>query len=206
MNTKQTIVAFDFDGTITTRDTFPAFIRFARGAYRLAVGIVLHSPLLIAYKLKLYPNWKIKQQLFAYFFKGATLADFDRTCADFCCQSQHLIRPLAAQAIRRHIENDATLVVLSAGIDNWVRPFAERLGITVVLCTQIETDATGRLTGRFSTPNTYGKEKVNRLLACYPNRSDYRLIAYGDSQGDRALLDFADERGYRTFHEPRTKN
>lgn len=59
--------------------------------------------------------------------------------------------------------------------------------------TQVETDKEGRLTGRFKTKNCYGAEKVMRLLAWEPNRKEYRLKAYGDSRGDREMLQFADE-------------
>ncbi len=56
-----------------------------------------------------------------------------------------------------------------------------------------QQDAHGRLTGRFSSRNCYGQEKVNRLLRVEPHRETYRLIAYGDSRGDREMLAFADE-------------
>ena len=89
----------------------------------------------------------------------------------------------------------AEVVVVSASIDNWVKPFFSHL---IVLGTQVET-ADGRLTGRFLTDNCYGQEKVNRLRALYPNRSAYYLIAFGDSRGDKELLAYADEAYYKPF-------
>jgi phosphoserine phosphatase len=64
--------------------------------------------------------------------------------------------------------------------------------------TQIEIKD-GLLTGRFLTKNCYGQEKANRILALYPNRSEYHLTAYGDSRGDKELLAFADESHYKPF-------
>ena len=93
------------------------------------------------------------------------------------------------------------LVVISASIDNWVRPFFEgddRLPPVTVIGTQIEV-RDGRLTGRFLTRNCYGQEKVERLLALYPHRETYHLTAYGDSRGDRELLAFADQGFLRSF-------
>jgi HAD superfamily hydrolase (TIGR01490 family) len=200
MNTKHTIAAFDFDGTVTIKDTFPAFIRFSKGSFLFFAGLLLYLPYLIAYKLKLYPNWKVKQQLFSFFFKGMQLADFNCLCKEFCRQSTHLIHPLAAKAIQQHTEKKNSIVIISASIENWVYPFAEQLGIPLVLCTKLEIDSSGRLTGRFASPNCYGEEKVKRLLQFYPQRNDYFLIAYGDSEGDRALLEFADEKFYRKFN------
>ena len=64
------IYAFDFDGTLTTKDTLIEFIRFSKGRVRLFLGFLLFSPLLILMKLHLYPNWKAKQRVFSWFFRG----------------------------------------------------------------------------------------------------------------------------------------
>lgn len=64
---KKNIAVFDFDGTITNKDTLLYFILFTKGYWAFMVGFLLYSPLLIAFKLRLYPNWKVKQALFSYF-------------------------------------------------------------------------------------------------------------------------------------------
>lgn len=71
------------------------------------------------------------------------------------------------------------------------------MGVTII-GTKVQV-VDGKLTGRFLTKNCYGEEKVRRLLEQYPNRKEYKLVAYGDSRGDHALLDFADEGHYRAF-------
>jgi HAD superfamily hydrolase (TIGR01490 family) len=200
MNTKPAVATFDFDGTITTKDTLLEFIRFAKGNFFFFLGFVLYSPLLVAYKLKLYPNWKIKQLMFSFFFKGMQIRHFNRFCYEFCRQNfTRLVRTEAQEAIYRHIQKQDTVVIISASIENWVRPFAQRLGVDTILCTMVETDQLGRLTGRFSSANCYGKEKVRRLLQIFPNRDDYFLVAYGDSSGDSELLSLADEVFYKNY-------
>ena len=77
------IYAFDFDGTLTTKDTLLEFIRFAKGSGQMFCGFLLFSPLLILMKLHLYPNWKAKQQLYSYFFKGMNIDDFNALCTHF---------------------------------------------------------------------------------------------------------------------------
>ena len=74
----KTIAVFDFDGTITTKDTLLYFILFTRGYWAFMMGFFLYSPLLIAFKLRLYPNWKVKQALFSYFFGGMNYKEFQR--------------------------------------------------------------------------------------------------------------------------------
>ena len=183
------VFAFDFDGTLTTRDTLLAFIRYACGTPRFLLGFLLHAPLLVLMKLRLYSNGKAKQRLFTWFFRGMPLETFDALCQSFARTHRHLLRPETVRLLQQALSEGAEVLVVSASIDNWVQPFFPTV---TVLGTQIEV-IDGRLTGHFLTPNCDGQEKVRRILALHPDRSAYRLIAYGDSRGDRELLAFADE-------------
>ena len=194
------IYAFDFDGTLTTKDTLLEFIRFAKGSGQMFRGFLLFSPLLILMKLHLFPNWKVKQKIFSYFFKGMKIDDFNALCTCFAEQNKHLLRPAGIEKVRQAIaEEHTTVLIISASIDNWVRPFFDEIDKKIqVLGTQIETKE-GRLTGQFTSKNCYGEEKVNRLTALYPHREAYYLIAFGDSRGDKELLTFADKAYYKPF-------
>ena len=189
------IYAFDFDGTLTTKDTLLEFIRFAKGTLALGLGFMRYAHLLVLMKLGLYPNWKAKQKVFAHFFKDTTLEDFDAICQEFAASSRHLLRPKGIEAINQALNEGSEVLIISASIDNWVQPFFAEVK---VLGTQIEVK-NGKLTGRFLTKNCYGEEKVNRLKAIYPNRQDYHLSAFGDSRGDKELLAFADESYFKPF-------
>jgi HAD superfamily hydrolase (TIGR01490 family) len=201
MTEKKYIAAFDFDGTITTKDTFVKFIRFSKGNYSFFCGFLLFLPLLMAYKLNVYPNWKLKQKIFSYFFKGMSLSAFNTICKDFANNQQHIIRPKAIKQIDEYLKQDFEITIISASIENWVAPFANNLKINNVICTKIETNDNNILTGKFSTPNCYGKEKVSRLLENYPDRENYHLIAFGDSRGDKELLNLADEKYYKALEK-----
>lgn len=194
------IYAFDFDGTLTTKDTLLEFIRFAKGSGQMFCGFLLFSPLLILMKLHLFPNWKVKQKIFSYFFKGMKIDDFNALCTRFAERNKHLLRPAGIEKVRQAIDEEHnTVLIISASIDNWVRPFFDEIEKKIqVLGTQIETKE-GRLTGQFTTKNCYGEEKVNRLTALYPHREAYYLIAFGDSRGDKELLAFADKGFYKPF-------
>ena len=189
------IYAFDFDGTLTTKDTLLEFIRYAKGTLAFAFGFLRYTHLLVLMKLGLYPNWKAKQKVFAHFFKDMTIDDFDAICQKFAASSRHLLRPKGIEAINQALNEGSEVLIISASIDNWVQPFFPEVK---VLGTQIEVKD-GKLTGRFLTKNCYGEEKVNRLKALYPNRQDYHLTAFGDSNGDKELLAYADESYYKPF-------
>ncbi len=189
------IVAFDFDGTLTNRDSLLEFIRYVHGTSRLWWGFLLHAPILILMMLRRYSHSRAKERVFAYFFKGMPLTDFDAWCQRFAHDRRTILRPQGIAAVDEAQRNGKAVVIISASIDNWVQPFFANVR---VLGTQIEVKD-GKLTGRFLTGNCFGQEKVNRLLAEYPDRADYHLTAYGDSQGDRELLAFADEAHYKPF-------
>lgn len=189
------IVAFDFDGTLTTRDTLLEFIRFAKGTTAFVIGFLLHAPLLVLMKLGLYPNYRAKQRIFSYYFKGMKLSDFDALCQRFAENNRKLLRTKGVQTLQKAEAEGAEVLIVSASIDNWVQPFFPEVK---VLGTQIEVED-DLLTGRFLTRNCYGQEKVERILALYPQRETYVLTAYGDSRGDRELLAFADEAHYKPF-------
>ena len=191
------IYAFDFDGTLTTKDTLLEFIRFAKGTLAFGLGFLRYTHLLVLMKLGFYPNWKAKQKVFAHFFKGMSIDDFDALCQEFAASSKHLLRPKGIEAINKAQSEGSEVLIVSASIDNWVQPFFANVK---VLGTQIEV-VDGKLTGRFLTKNCYGQEKVNRILALYPNRQDYHLTAYGDSKGDKELLAWADESYFKPFRK-----
>lgn len=197
------VYAFDFDGTLTTRDTLILFLKHAVGLVRMYRYMLLISPLLVLMKLRLYPNWKAKQRLFAHFFSGMPADEFRSLCADFARTHRWTLREQGMAEIEAALGRGAKVAVVSASIDDWVRPFFIREGggealPVAVIGTQVE-EIGGRLTGRFLTRNCYGPEKVRRLLALYPDRARYHLTAYGDSRGDREMLGMADKAYYKPF-------
>ena len=175
------IYAFDFDGTLTRRDTLIEFIRFAVGTKGFLLCFLRFSPLLVLMKMGLYPNWKAKH-----------------LCARFADQKTGLLRPKGMKKLADVLAEGGKAVIISASVNNWVEPFFKGMGGVFVLGTMVGV-RDGVLTGRFATKNCYGEEKVKRLLQLYPERTEYWLTAYGDSRGDFELLDFANESHYKPF-------
>lgn len=195
-----TIHAFDFDGTLTRRDTLLEFIRYVKGNKEFLIGFLKHLHLLIMMKLGIMPNWKTKRIIFQYFFGGMTLEKFNEYCEKFAKEKASLLRKKGMVAVNKAVMDGDQVVIISASIENWVEPFFRfQVSNNInIICTKIQV-VDGKLTGRFLTKNCYGEEKVRRLLEQYPDRKEYKLVAYGDSRGDHALLDFADEGHYREF-------
>lgn len=197
------IAVFDFDGTITRKDTLIEFIRFAQGSTVLYWGLLLHLPRLILMKMHMYDNGKMKEHVFSWFFRGMSMEQFNHLGEAFYhSQADKLIYSEAKKKVLEHKSQGDIVVILSASIENWVQPFASALQIEGLLGTQAE-EQNGMLTGRFATKNCYGQEKVNRLKAWIEanvNEQPY-VIAYGDSRGDKELLEFANEKHYKSFKQ-----
>ena len=201
---KKKIYCFDFDGTLTTSDTLLEFIKYAKGRSRFLMVFLMYSPLLVLMKLHLYPNWKAKQQIFAHLFAGMRIEKFDALCRGFAEENQHLLRPKGITLVHEALVARAQVFIVSASIDNWVRPFFDirNLKGVQVLGTQIEVED-GKLTGRFKSNNCYGKEKVHRIAEALKSfeRSEYEIEAFGDSRGDKEILAFADKGHFKPFRE-----
>lgn len=193
---KRVVAAFDFDGTLTTADTLIAFIRFTHGRRRLLLGFLRHAHLLLAMKLGIYPNWKVKERIFAHFYQGTAYGQFVQWGRNFADVAETMLDSQMVETLRLHQAKGHMVCVVTASIDEWVRPVCERLGVSTLFATRVEVSADGILTGRFQSPNCYGIQKVVRLLRAYPLRHTYTLYAYGDSKGDNELLALADH-GFR---------
>lgn len=192
------IYAFDFDGTLTRSDSLIEFIRFAKGDKDFALCFLRYLPLLLLMKIGLYPNWKAKQKVFSYCFKGMKEDDFNAVCARFAGKKAGMMRSKGMEKLREVLAEGGKAIIISASVNNWVEPFFYEMPDVYVIGTMVEV-RNGVLTGRFLTKNCYGEEKVKRLLQLYPERTEYWLTAYGDSRGDTELLDFANESYYKPF-------
>ena len=168
-----TIHAFDFDGTLTKRDTLIAFIRYVKGNKEFLVGFLKHLHLLILMKAGIMPNWKTKRIIFQYFFGGMTIEKFDEYCEKFAKDKASLLRKKGMAAVNKAIMDGDQVVIVSASIENWVKPFWNTPAFTPerisIIGTKIQV-VDGKLTGYFLTKNCYGQEKVRRLLEQYPDR------------------------------------
>jgi phosphatidylglycerophosphatase C len=90
------------------------------------------------------------------------------------------------------------MVIVTATPETVVRPFARILGADMLIGTRLQLDEQGRVTGAFVGANCRGPEKVARLKQVFGE--DVTLAAaYGDTSGDREMLQLAEVKGYRVF-------
>jgi phosphatidylglycerophosphatase C len=192
------IVAFDFDGTLTIRDSFTAFLRWRAGAGGWALGLVKLAPAVANYARN-RDRGRIKAASVKEFLKGVPRAELEADAETFAGEAwSGFLRPDALKVWNDWGAKGAHRVIVTASPETTVAPFARRLGAEALLGTQLVFDADDRVTGAFSSPNCRGEEKVRRLRAVYGD--GIRLAAaYGDTSGDTEMLEIADEAGFRIF-------
>lgn len=195
----QKLAIFDFDGTITTRDSFKDFIIYCHGIFKTCLGCFLLSPIILAYLLKILPNWKAKQFVFSYFFREWDESLLNKHAEEFSNKKlPRIVKESALNKIHWHKQKGHKVIVVSASFECYLKHWCDSLQIDL-LGTKAEIK-NGKITGRFATKNCYGDEKVRRLEQALDLEGYDYIYAYGDSKGDNGLKRIANEFHYRNFH------
>lgn len=192
------IVAFDFDGTLTVRDSYTAFLKWRTPRLKWLLGGLRLVPAAFAYLLD-RDRGRIKAAATKVFLAGVTRERLEEDARRFAgLYSRSLLRPDAVIAWKRWRKGQVRLVIVTASPDIVVAPFARGLGADEILGTPLEFDERGRVTGAFASPNCRAAEKVVRIHAAFG--PDVRVLAaYGDTEGDTEMLAMAEEPYYRVF-------
>ncbi len=194
------IAFFDFDGTITDRDTLLEIIKFQKGRLLFYTGFLLYSPWLVAYKLKIIRNDLAKQRILRFFFGGLPLEIFQERCDAFATGDlPSLIRPGALLEIKKLQAENVEIVIVSASADNWISAWTKKMQLQLI-ATALEVNR-GHLTGHILGQNCHGEEKVRRIRAAYDLSQYAEIYAYGDSSGDRPMLALATHAFYKPFRD-----
>lgn len=191
-NNSKVLVLFDFDGTITCKDSMLEFVKFTNGNFQFYLSFIHLLPFWILYFFGLLNAQKMKEKFLAHFFIGKTQEELFRYGENFGKnQLPAICKPSAIRKIEYYKQEKCKIIVVSASSNLWLQAWADSIGLELI-CTELEFKNqvfTGKILGK----NCNGEEKVNRIKA-YLNLSDYKtIIAYGDSKGDLPMLSLANE-------------
>jgi phosphatidylglycerophosphatase C len=194
------LVAFDFDGTLTVRDSFIEFLKWRYGRARWARGLARLAPAVLAYAGN-RDRGRIKAAAVREFMAGERRGDLVAAADRFAAvRARALLRPDAVRCWKRWQKENARLVIVTASPDLLVAPFGRGLGAEMVIGTRLAFSESETATGALDGKNCRAEEKVARLRAVFGE--DVRLeAAYGDTDGDEAMLALADQPGMKVFGE-----
>jgi phosphatidylglycerophosphatase C len=197
---KPVVAAFDFDGTLTRRDTLFPFLLYVAGPAKFSWKILLLLATLTGYALGLIRNDKAKIKVLTRFLANMQVDALQLQALQFDEQKlPSLLRSEAMQRLEWHRKQGHRCVVVSASLEIYLRPWASKAGFDDILGSRLETLADGRTTGNLLGENCFGAEKMRRLETLLGSRDGYTLYAYGDSRGDKELLSAADYPFYKKF-------
>ena len=189
----KTLVLFDFDGTLTKRDTFPQFIFFSKGYFKGLLGFIIYSPVIFLFLIKIVSGAKLKEKLVSFYFKGEKEEELKQKGTRFIeklIQSDSLDKN-TFEKLEMHLAQNDKVCIVSASLDIWIESFCKKFNLDY-LCTELQFE-NGTYTGNLKTPNCNNAEKAIRIKQKY-NLADYsKIIAYGNSKGDKAMFDLATE-------------
>ena len=190
------LALFDFDGTITTRETFPDFMQLATSPRRLAIGKLLLAPLIAGYRLGIVPATLVRASIVKFAFAGVAEEGIGSAGEAFARDAlPQLLRPEAMQRIQWHKTQGDTVVVVSGGFDFYLSHWCSQHGLALV-CSTLESVG-GVLTGRYLGAQCAGLEKCRRVREHYDVAGFPKVYAYGDTSEDLAMLEMADEGYFR---------
>lgn len=194
----KTLALFDFDGTLTDRDSFSDFIRQHNSLWALMWAGLRLGPAVAAMQLGLRSRQWSKERVMQHFFAPLGAAEFRRRSEAYAAQRvPQIVRPQGLQCLRGHRDQGHRVVVISASPEDWIAPWCVAEGVEC-LATRLER-RDGALTGAIAGENCRNGEKVRRLCELLDLAAYGEVHAYGDSAGDREMLAIADHPHFRPF-------
>lgn len=195
---KKTLVLFDFDGTITTKDSFIEFIKFYKGLLYFYLSIPALLPSIGLFKLKLLSAQQLKEYFLTFFFKGEYELIFKQKAKEFSLNIIPLmVKKNALEKINLHINNNDRVIIVSASMTEWIEPWCVKTGVEHI--TSGLEYRNNVITGKIDGLNCNKEEKSRRIKEKVDLNSYSNIIAYGNSSGDASMLDLANEKYYNLF-------
>ena len=192
------LYCFDFDGTLTYKDTMFLYLKFYNPS-KFNVQFLKHIPLFTLLKMNLLDAEKVKKSFISSILKGQSKNQIEKKSLQFFDEYYpQIFRENALEFINNVDRSQTDCYIVSASLDIWVKPFAEKFGMKL-LATQAEFKEEV-FTGNFLGKNCNGLEKVNRIKAAILGNKYDKTIVFGDTSGDQEMLDWANEGQFKFFH------
>ena len=193
---RKIVAYFDFDGTISNRDTFVPFLIFTVGSWSFFRKLPKLLPILFKYLCRIINNSQAKEATLKVVLKNYKFPFVDHKAKSFALtRLNKYIKPAIYAKLEWHREHHHTLILVSANLGIYLRYWAQLHKIDYVIATEVEFDENQRINGCLATPNCYAEEKVLRIEKCLLDKqlNFCYSYGYGNSAGDYAMLNYVSE-------------
>lgn len=190
MNNHRGVAAFDFDGTLVPGDSLPGFLARLLGPATFSRALAQAIPaMMIGYHQAGRDG--SKAALLRRALAGQAATHVAEVGEAFGASLARRVRPEMAERLVWHRQQGHRQVLVSASLAVYLEPFGRLTGFDEVIATRLETGPGGRLTGRMDGPNVRAHQKAV-LLRDTLGSDPVEVWAYGDSAGDKEMLQMAD--------------
>src|SRR5689334_16922118 len=110
------LALFDFDGTITTRDTFRQFLYFSSSRARAAAGTVVLGPLLLGFRRGYVQGATLRRAAAVFCYRGRAVSELEAHGRRYAATFGPLLRPEAMARLRWHQERGDRVAIVSASL------------------------------------------------------------------------------------------
>ena len=198
----QKLACFDVDETLTYTDSFLLFLRYTTNPLLFVLKMLSVTPYFLLYAIRLISRDRVKNHLLSAFLKDMRQDKYLSLCQSYAANIYPIIsRDDGLLRIKSHQGVGDKVVLVSASLEDYLLPWAQSLGINTIIATRMEV-IEGRLSGKMLGENCRGIIKVKRIRELFPYAEI--IAAYGDSAGDKEMLEAAITPNYRKLvDEPR---
>jgi len=192
------LAVFDFDGTLTRKDSLFEFVKFTHGKRQLYIQLLSILPIIVLNKLGFISSKRLKESFMEGIYKNvkeAKMWEWGKQFADTVLPA--LILPEAEDRLQWHISQNHEVLILSASFDVWLQPWCEVRNFELV-SSKLEV-VEDHITGKMNGENCKGKEKKRRLKAFLSLRKFAFVYGYGDSRSDKYFYKLVDEVQHKPY-------
>lgn len=194
------IAIFDFDHTLTLCDSLWRFMEHLYGKTEIYWKAASLLPQWLGFICGTIERQAMKEAFLSLFLKGLPRATLNKKGAAFAKDIlPHWLNPTAMARLQWHRARGDRLILISASIDTYLIPWGTTNGFEHVLTSQLAFDEAQHATGKLIGKNCWGEEKKTRLFEALGGAPRAPTYVYGDSEGDRSLLELATYPFYRKF-------
>jgi putative phosphoserine phosphatase/1-acylglycerol-3-phosphate O-acyltransferase len=179
---------FDFDGTLIAGYSAAAFFKYRLRRGEISVSEVVRS---VAEGLNIEHRGADVSALMSLGVQaqaGRDAAEMDTWARDvFSSKIAEMIYPDARPLVEAHLRKGHTVVVASSATRPQIQATADDLGIPNIVCTEMEVDDAGVITGELATPIRWGQAKADAVVEFAAEHDVDLGLSFGYSNGSEDL-------------------
>lgn len=193
------LVVFDVDKTLIKKDSLIITAIYNRSLFFILFKLIFLIPFYILWICKILSTNKFKEKFIETFEICEKINKIDKNNNWLENILKKEIRKEALERIKMHKKNGDFIVLCTASPRMIIEPLADFLNVKLI-CTEM-VYSTNKWIPKIKGKNCNGNEKLKRLKDNININKFNLLEVYGDSRGDKEILQAADIPHFKSFND-----